>query len=96
VASSVMIPARAIVFCVSVRTTQAVSGASSFDCGLSGEANKFGGSLGISMGSSNLGVIGPTAIYSDTSIVLSANGGDFTGGEVEIAIHAWLPMAPRS
>jgi hypothetical protein len=89
-----LIPARAIVFCVSVRVRGAITGATSFDCGLSGEVSKFGGSLGISAGSSNLGVIGPTAFYSDTPVVLSANGGSFTAGEVAIAIHAWLPEAP--
>ncbi|WP_417480371.1 DUF2793 domain-containing protein [Maricaulis maris] len=95
VASSVVIPARAVVFCVSVRTVSAITGASSFDCGLSGERTKFGGSLGIAEGASNLGVIGPTAFYSDTPIELAANGGDFTGGEVAIAIHAWMPVAPE-
>jgi hypothetical protein len=95
VTSVALIPARAIVFCVSVRTRAAITGAASFDCGLSGQASKFGGSLGVSVGSSNLGVIGPTAFYADTPIVLSANGGSFTGGEVAIAIHAWLPEAPE-
>ena len=96
VASSVVIPARAVVFGVSVRTVSAITGASSFDCGLSGERTKFGGSLGTTEGASNLGVIGPTAFYADTPIELSANGGDFTGGDVAIAIHAWMPVAPEA
>ncbi|RKQ95656.1 DUF2793 domain-containing protein [Maricaulis maris] len=92
--TSVVIPARSVVFCVSVRTRGAISGAASFDCGIAGETSKFGGSLGIAAGASNLGVIGPTAFYSDTPIVLTAKGGAFTGGEVAVAIHAWLPVAP--
>ena len=83
-----LIPARAVVFCVSVTVSEAVTGAASFDCGIPGEAAKFGGLLGVSTGASNLGVIGPTAFYSDTDIVLTANGA------VRIAVHAWLPQAP--
>ena len=94
VASSVVIPARSIVFAVSVTTRSAITGAASFDCGISGEASKFGGSLGVSPGASNIGVIGPTAFYADTPVELTANGGDFTGGSVAIAIHAWRPVAP--
>ena len=94
VVTAMMIPARSIVFCVSVRTTEVITGATSFDCGIAGETSKFGGSLGIAAGASNLGVIGPTAFYSDTAIVLTANGGSFTGGSVSLAIHAWMPEAP--
>ena len=94
VSTGVEIPARSIVFAVSVTVREAVTGAASFDCGLAGEPSKFGGSLGVAPGASNIGVIGPTAFYSDTPVVLSANGGDFTGGAVAIAIHAWAPHAP--
>ncbi len=94
VVTTMMIPARSIVFCVSVRTTEGITGATSFDCGIAGETSKFGGSLGVSAGASNLGVIGPTAFYSDTALVLTANGASFTGGTVSLAIHAWMPDAP--
>jgi hypothetical protein len=93
--SSITIPARAIVIGVSVTTLETVTGAASFDCGIAGEAAKFGGALGVSPGASNIGVIGPTAFYSDTPVMLTANGGDFTGGSVAIAIHAWAPRAPE-
>ncbi|WP_300528851.1 DUF2793 domain-containing protein [Maricaulis sp.] len=94
VSSSAMIPDRAILLGVSVRTTAAISGASSFDCGIAGEPSKFGGALGVAEGASNIGVIGPQAFYADTAIMLSANGGDFAGGNVALAIHALLPVAP--
>lgn len=87
VTSTIEIPDRAIVLGVSSRTVTAVTGATSYDCGISGEASKFGGSLGVELGSSNIGVIGPTAFYAPMPILLSANGGAFTGGEVRIAIH---------
>lgn len=96
VTTDAVIPARSVVFCVSVTTVEAISGATSFDCGIAGEASKFGGSLGVSPGAGNLGVIGPTAFYADTPVRLTANGGDFTAGKVRIAIHAWMPGAPSA
>lgn len=94
VQTTISIPNRAIVLGVSVRTSGAISGASSFDCGIAGETSKFGGSLGIATGASNVGVIGPQAFYADTPVILTANGGDFTGGSVRVAIHAVMPEAP--
>ncbi len=85
--SAILIPNRAIVFAVSTRTTQAISGASSYDCGIVGELNKYGGSLNIALNSVNSGVISPAPFYNDTPIKLSANGANFTGGKVRLAIH---------
>jgi len=87
VESTIAIPDRAIVLGVSSRTVTAVTGAASFDCGIADEVSKFGGALGVAAGSTNAGVIGPTAFYADTPIRLTANGGAFTGGAVRIAIH---------
>ncbi len=92
--SSIAIPNRAIVLGVSARTVTAVLGASSYDCGIAGEPSKFGGSLGVAVGSSNIGVIGPTAFYADTAVRLTANGGSFSGGSVRIAIHYLTCGAP--
>lgn len=94
--TSITIPDRAIVFSVSTRTTVAITGASSFDCGIAAETSKFGGTLGIALESNNSGVIGPTAFYSPTAIRLTANGSNFTGGTVRVAIHYMLCGAPQS
>jgi len=94
--STIAIPNRAIVLGVSTRTVTAITGATSYDCGIAGELSKFGGSLGIAAGSTNVGVIGPQAFYSATPVVLTAQGGNFTGGAVRIAIHYLLPVAPQS
>ncbi|HHS89142.1 MAG TPA: DUF2793 domain-containing protein [Rhodobacteraceae bacterium] len=94
--STIVIPDRAIVLAVSTRTIAAVLGATSYDCGIAGEPAKFDGSLGIAAGSTNVGVIGPQAFYAPTSIVLIANGGNFAGGEVRIAIQYLLPTAPAA
>ncbi|WP_420411268.1 DUF2793 domain-containing protein [Roseibium sp.] len=96
VETAAIIPDRAIVFCVSTRTIATVTGATSYDCGLAGEQSKFGGSLGAAAGSSNLGVIGPTAFYSDTAVRLTANGGSFSGGTVRLAVHCFVPVAPSA
>ncbi|PRX31147.1 Protein of unknown function [Meinhardsimonia xiamenensis] len=87
VTSGIVIPNRAICLGVSTRTSTEITGATSYDCGIAGEPAKFGGSLGVAAGSSNAGVIGPTAFYADTPVVLTANGGSFTGGAVRLAIH---------
>ncbi|WP_347268123.1 DUF2793 domain-containing protein [Paracoccus sp. (in: a-proteobacteria)] len=92
--STIKIPNRAIVLGVSARTATAVLGASSYNCGIAGEPSKFGGALGVAAGSSNIGVIGPTAFYADTPVRLTANGGSFTGGAVRIAIHYLTCGAP--
>ncbi|WP_417684629.1 DUF2793 domain-containing protein [Roseibium sp.] len=94
--TSALIPDRAIVFGVSCRTTTEVTGASSYDCGLAGEPSKFGGSLGVSAGATNAGIIGPTAFYADTPVRVSANGGSFTGGSVRLAVHCLIPVVPAS
>lgn len=87
VSTTLTIPDRAILLGVSTRTVSAVTGATSYDCGTASERTKFGGSLGIAAGASNMGVIGPTAFYAATPVRLSANGGAFTGGTVRVALH---------
>lgn len=95
-ATSITIPNRAIVLAVSTRTTVAVTGATAYNCGVAGEASKFGGSLGVAKNSSNIGVVGPTAYYADTPVVLSAVGGNFVSGKVRVAIHLMRFDAPQS
>ncbi|MHA6288211.1 DUF2793 domain-containing protein [Maricaulis sp. CAU 1757] len=94
VSTAPVIPQRAVLMAVSVTVSEAIAGASSFDCGLPGDPAKFGGMLGINPGDSNLGVVSPTPFYADTPIVLTANGGGFTAGRVRLGIHAWIPRAP--
>lgn len=85
--TDIVIPDRAIVLAVSTRIVEDITGATSYDCGISGDLAKFGGLLGILRFANNVGVIGPEAFYADTPIRLTANGGAFTGGVVRVAIH---------
>ncbi|OYX02731.1 MAG: ribonuclease III [Caulobacter vibrioides] len=66
------------------------------NCGVAGEASKFGGALGVAKNASNVGVLGPTAYYADTPVVLTAVGGNFVGGKVRVAIHVLRFDAPAS
>ncbi|WGD30402.1 DUF2793 domain-containing protein [Ancylobacter sp. WKF20] len=86
VTTALVIPARTICLAVASRTVTAITGASAYEVGITGETSKFGGSLGIAAGSSNIGVIGPQAFYADTPLRLTALGGAFTGGRVRLAL----------
>ncbi|MCJ8307457.1 MAG: DUF2793 domain-containing protein [Rhizobiaceae bacterium] len=81
------IPDRAIVLGVSVRVLETIEGATSFDVGIEGDIAKFGGSLGTAAGNTNIGVIGPHAVYEPTPIQLTANGGPFASGTIALALH---------
>jgi hypothetical protein len=96
VVSTITIPNGSICFGVSERVTEAVTGAASFKVGVSGELSKFGDLLGLSLGSANFGIIGPTAFYADTTVVVTANGSNFTGGKVRLAIHVLRVTPPQS
>lgn len=94
-AAVAVIPDRAIALAATCRTLEAVTGASSYNCGVAGEPSKFGGALGAAPGSTNIGVIGPTAFYTPTPIQITANGAAFTGGRVRVALH-YLAFAASS
>jgi hypothetical protein len=102
--STQQIPNRAIGLAVSVRVVAAIAGATSFNVdattssggGAGTASGQFGGGIGVAAGSTNIGVIGPTAWYAPSTIKLTANGGAFTGGQVRIAIQYLLCGAPTS
>ncbi|PVM87469.1 DUF2793 domain-containing protein [Caulobacter endophyticus] len=96
VVTAAVIPARAIVLGVSTRTSAAVTGAISYSCGVAGETGKFGSSLGVALNASNIGVVGPTAYYADTPVVLTAAGGSFVSGKVRVAIQLLRFEAPAA
>lgn len=92
--TTITIPDRSILLTVNVRVTTAITGATSFDVGTASETSKFGGSIGIALDSTNIGVIGPTAFYSDTAVRLTANGSDFTGGVVRTTMQYFQLKGP--
>lgn len=82
------IPANCIVFSVGVRVVTAITGATAYEVGYGSGAtlSAFGSSLGIAAGSTNCGLIGPTAFYSATPLILTGTG-SFTAGAVRLSIH---------
>lgn len=88
VTSTIVMPNRSICLGVGSRTTLAITGAPSYGVGISGDTTKFGGSLGVSLGSSNAGIIGPSVLYADTPIIITPTSGTFSAGKVRIS--AWF------
>lgn len=73
------------------------SGLTSWDIGVSGSANRYGNGMELSAGSWVRGLSGaPVTYWSDTTLLLTANGGDFTGGSIRLAIHSIKLEPPRS
>ena len=92
--STIQIPDRAILLTVNVRVLTAITGATSLGVGVAGDTTKFGNFIGIALDSTNIGVIGPTAYYSNTSLRLTANGSNFTAGVVRTTMQYLLPHGP--
>ncbi len=94
--TSVEIPQYAMVYAVTGRVKTVITGSlSSFDLGVAGATNRYGGGLGLAQGSWLVGITGqPVTYYSQTPLVLTANGGDFAAGEVRLALHYYKPTPP--
>ena len=92
-----VIPQYAMVFAVTARIKTAFTGAlSDWDFGVAGATNRYGSGLGLSAGSWVSGITGqPVTYYADTPLVLTANGGDFAGGELRMAVHCFTASPPE-
>ena len=88
--ASVQIPANCIVLAVGARVVTAITGPTSYEVGVSGNLSQFGSGLSISAGSTNYGLIGPTAFYSAATLTITATGGSFSGGQVRLSIAYML------
>jgi hypothetical protein len=88
--ASVPIPANCIVLAVGARVLTAITGPTSYQIGTSGNLSQFGSLLSLPVGSSNFGLIGPTAFYTNTTIIITAAGGSFTAGQVRLSISIIL------
>ncbi len=90
------IPARAMVFGVSGVVTDAITGTlTDWSLGVSGSPSQFGSGLGLGVSSYVDGILSaPYTEYSANSLVLTANGGDFAGGTVRLAVHYYSMTIP--
>ena len=93
--ASLQIPANCIVLAVGARVVTAITGAPSYEVGVSGNLTQFGSALNPSSGSTNYGLIGPTAFYSATTIIITATSGSFSAGQVRLSI-AYLNANPSA
>lgn len=95
-ATTEMIPAHAMVFGVSGVVTSEITGTlTDWSLGKAGSPTQFGSGLGVSTNSYILGTLSsPNTEYSLTPLVLTANGGDFAGGTVRLAIHYYSLTIP--
>lgn len=89
------IPTRAIILGVTSWVETEVTGPSMFKVGISGELDKFGGSLALAAGASNIGVVGPFATYSPADLLITSQDETtaFTGGVVNVSVLIAEPGA---
>ena len=96
VTAPTQIPAGSLVLGVGMRVLTAITGPTSFEIGVAGTLNQFGSGLPLTAGSVNQGMIGPDPFYSATSLVITAAGGSFTGGQIRLSIHYLVIWPPTS
>lgn len=85
-----LIPARSIVLSVTAYVISTLTGTmTSFDVGISGDADAFGGTIGITAGSNNIGVVGPFPTYTDTDVIVTLNGGTGSGNSDKLRLVAY-------
>jgi Major tropism determinant N-terminal domain len=88
--ASLQIPANCIVLAVGAKVTTAITGATSYEVGVTGNLSQFGSGLATAANSQNFGLIGPTGFYTATTIIITSAGGSFTGGIVRLNISILL------
>lgn len=91
--TDVQIPAGVMVIGAVARVSQALTGSlSTWQLGTPGAENRFGQGLGTGAGSWARGMLSqPVTYWQSENLVMTAQGGDFSGGRVKIAVH-WLSL----
>ena len=91
--------ANTLVYGVTGRVISGISGSlSAWRLGIAGVSpNRYGSGLGLGQGSFARGLTSsPLAYYTDTPLALTAEGGDFSGGSVRLAVHVGELTPPRA
>ena len=83
------LPAQSVVFGVTGRVTTAITGtATGFSPGVAASSNRYGSGLSLPQGSWLRGLTGtPVTYYGSEDLILTAEGGNFAGGEIRLAVH---------
>ena len=72
----------------------AIGGATNWSLGVSGSPDRYGSGFGVGLDAWAHGVTGsPLAYFGGSTLLLTAAGGNFTGGTVRLAVH-YLDIAP--
>lgn len=95
--TATVIPGNSMIHAVSARVVSALTGSlTSWRLGDGGQDNRYGNGMGLAVGSYAEGLLGaPMTVYSDTPLVVSANGGAFSGGVIRIAAHVLTLDLPQ-
>ena len=90
------IPSDMMVFAVSARVTEAITGTlSGWEMGLASDTAMFGIGMGLAVGAWTRGLLStPMAVYAATPLRLGALGGEFAGGRVRFAVHGYSVGLP--
>jgi hypothetical protein len=92
-----VIPDKAIVLGVTGRVLAEITGATGWSLGVVGSPDRYGAGYGTGAGSYAHGVTGqPQAYYGATPLVLTAQGGAFTGGSIRLAVHLMELLPPAA
>ena len=94
VTTSLILPAKALILGVTARVTTTIAGATGFALGIAGEPEMFGAGYAPNTGTEAAGVIGPRVLTTATPVVVTAEGGSFTGGGLQLACHTLTLGAP--
>jgi len=95
--TTLTIPDRAIVFGVTGRVLDNVTGPMSWTLGVAADPQRYGNAIGVGAGSTVNGVSGtPTAYYGATPMRITATGSEFTGGTLRVALHYLILAAPSA
>lgn len=91
--TTIFIPAGALVIGAVGRVTAPLTGAlTGWRLGTAGALNRFGQGLGKQEGSWARGLLGsPMAYYAAEPLIITSEGGTFTGGRIKLAVH-WLEL----
>lgn len=85
VSSTLLLPDRSSVMAINVRVLDEIQGSTSFKVGVSGDLARYGNEIGVAKDSTNVGMsYHPITYYQDTAVMLTAVGGDFSGGVVRV------------
>lgn len=96
VSTAVAFPNQCVIVGASVRVTQAITGAPSFQVGDGTSATRYVSALSVSLGATSRGTIGPVGNYTSTPVIITPTSGSFTGGKARVALHYLLITPPSS